>query len=217
MTRKIKSKTDNSGWTDPSKKKKVRKKRKPMTEEQKQAAAERLEKARAARAAKNPNYGQSGIHESLRDLPDDAPINPKKVKQWIKTQKELASMERRNEKVKVKGATDRRMSHEAYVRNMQRYLRDGDWIDLFYGEHQEKKIGYICRVKAYYWTGPKKGEPKFDVGTYYPMLGTVYSQEMYDADNGVEDANVQKTKRRRKRNKGTVETKVKKRGRGSRR
>jgi len=140
MARKIKSKTDNSGWADPSKKKKVRKKRKPMTEEQKQAAAERLEKARAARAAKNPNYGQSGIHESLRDLPDDAPINPKKVKQWIKTQKELVSMERRNEKAKVKGATDRRMSHEAYVRNMQRYLRDGDWIDLFYGEHQEKKI-----------------------------------------------------------------------------
>ena len=210
MARKIKSKTDNSGWTDPSKKKKVRKKRKPMTEEQKQAAAERLEKARAARAAKNPNYGQSGIHESLRDLPDDAPINPKKVKQWIKTQKELASMERRNEKAKVKGATARRMSHEAYVRNMQRYLRDGDWIDLFYGEHQEKKIGYICRGQAYYWTGPKKGEPKFNVGTYYPLLGTVYSQEMYDADNGVENADVQKTKRRRKRNQRSVESKRKK-------
>ena len=30
MARKIKSKTDNKGWTDPSKKK-VRKKRKPMT------------------------------------------------------------------------------------------------------------------------------------------------------------------------------------------
>jgi len=217
MARKIKSKTDNSGWTDPSKKKKVRKKRKPMTEEQKQAAAERLEKARAARAAKNPNYGQSGIHESLRDLPDDAPINPKKVKQWIKTQKELASMERRNEKAKVKGATARRSSHEGYIRNMQKYLRDGDWIDLFYGEHQEKKIGYICRGQAYYWTGPKKGEPKFNVGTYYPMLGTVYSQEMYDADNGVENADVQKTKRRSKRNKGPVEAKVKKRGRGSRR
>ena len=216
MAKKIRSKTDNSGWTDPSKKKKVRKKRKPMTEEQKQAAAERLEKARAARAAKNPNYGQSGIHESLRDLSDDAPINPKKVKKWIKTQKELASMERRNEKTKVKGATDRRMSHEAYVRNMQRYLRDGDWIDLFYGEHQEKKIGYICRAQAYYWEGPKKGEPKFNVGTYYPLLGTVYSQEMYNADNGVQDDDVQKTKtRKRKRNKRTVEGKVKKRSRNT--
>ena len=207
MVRKIKSKTDNSGWVDPAKKRKVRKKRKPMSAEQKQAAAERLEKARQARAAKNPNYGQSGIHESLRDLPDDAPINPKKVKQWIKTQKELASMERRNEKAGVKGAFARRLLHEGYVRNMQRYLRDGDWVDYFYGEHQEKRMTRICRAQAYYFTGPKKGEPKFDVGVYYPLLGTVYSQEMYNADNGVEDANVQKTKRKRKRNKRSVESK----------
>ena len=214
MAKKIRSKTDNSGWTDPSKKKKVRKKRKPMSEEQRQAAAERLEKARNARAAKNPNYGQSGIHESLRDLPDDAPINPKKVKKWIKTQKEFASAERKNEKAGAKGSTDRRISHEGYIRNMQRYLRDGDWVDLFYGEHQEKRVTRICRAQAYYWYGPKKGEPKFDVGVYYPMLGTIYSQDMYDAENGVEDADVQKTKKRRKRkrNKRTVETKVKKRG-----
>ena len=129
MAKKIRSKTDNSGWTDPSKKKKVRKKRKPMSEEQRQAAAERLEKASNARAAKNPNYGQSGIHESLRDLPDDAPINPKKVKKWIKTQKEFVSAERKYEKAGAKGSTDRRISHEGYIRNMQRYLRDGDWVD----------------------------------------------------------------------------------------
>ncbi len=215
MVRKIKSKTDNSGWVDPAKKRKVRKKRKPMSAEQKQAAAERLEKARQARAAKNPNYGQSGIHESLRDLSDDAPINPKKVKQWIKTQKELASMERRNEKAGVKGATARKLLHEGYVRNMQRYLRDGDWVDFFYGEHQEKRMTRICKAQAYYWCGPKKGEPKFDVGVYYPMLGTVYSQEMYNEDNGVEDANVQKPQKRRKRNKRSMETKVKKRSKAS--
>ena len=91
---------------------------------------------------------------------------------------------------------------------MQRYLRDGDWVDLFYGEHQEKKIRHFCRAQAYYWSGPKKDEPKFDVGTYYPMLGTIYIQEMYNADNGVEDAYVQKTKRKRKRNIGPVEGKV---------
>ena len=207
--KKVTVKTDNSEWKAP----KRRKPRKPMTEEQREAASKRLEKARAARAAKNPDYGKSGIHESLRSLPDDYGLSPANVKKWIKTQKELAAAERRNEKSGVKGATDRRSSHEAYVRNMQRYLRDGDWIDLFYGEHQEKKIGYICRGQAYYWDGPKKGEPKFNVGTYYPLLGTVYSQEMYNADNGVENADVQKTKRRRKRNKRTVEGKVKKRNR----
>ena len=81
--KKIRVETDNSNWKAP----KTRKKRKPMTEEQKVAAAERLAKAREVRAAKNPDYGQSGIHPSLRDLSDDSPISPKKVKQWIKTQK----------------------------------------------------------------------------------------------------------------------------------
>jgi len=214
MARKITSKTDNKGWTDPSKKK-VRKKRKPMTEEQKAAAAERLEKARAVRAAKNPDYGMTGIHESLRDLPDDYPITPKKVKQWIKTQKELASMERRNEKKNVKGATARKTSHEAYVRNLQKYLKDGDYVDTFYGEHQEKRIGNRCLAQAYYWEGPKKGEPKFDVGTYYPLLGTVYSQEMYNADNGVKNADLQNPKKRRKYTKRSVEGKTKKRGKAS--
>ena len=49
---------------------KRRKRRKPMTDEQKLAATERLEKARAARAKKNPDYGMSGIHENLRNLED---------------------------------------------------------------------------------------------------------------------------------------------------
>ena len=44
MPRKVKASTDNSGWVEP--KKKVRKKRKPMTEEQRRAASERLAKAR---------------------------------------------------------------------------------------------------------------------------------------------------------------------------
>ena len=215
MARKITSKTDNKGWTDPSKKK-VRKKRKPMTEEQKAAAAERLEKARAVRAAKNPDYGMTGIHESLRDLPDDYPITPKKVKQWIKTQKELASMERRNEKKNVKGATARKTSHEAYVRNLQKYLKDGDYVDTFYGEHQDKIISNRCFAQAYYWEGPKKGQPTFSVGTYYPLLGTVYTQEMFNEDRGISDEERPEGKpKRRKRNKGPVETKRKKGSRSS--
>lgn len=48
---------------------KVRKKRKPMTPEQRAAAAERLALARAAKApAKNVS-----IHESIRNLEDDHP------------------------------------------------------------------------------------------------------------------------------------------------
>lgn len=201
MSKKIQSKTDNSGWTDPTKKKR-RKPRKPMTEKQRKAAAERLEKAREVRAAKNPNYGKSGLHESIRDLPDDHPISPKKVKKWIKTQKELASMERRNEKVNVKSAIFRKMSHEAYIRNMQKYLRDGDWVDLFYGEHQE----YIMRTRCIALSYDKDGNPKRNVGTFYPDLGCVYTKEMFSLDRGFDNADVQNTKKRkRKRNTRSVE------------
>ena len=178
MARKIKASTDNSGWVEP--KKKIRKRRKPMTEEQKQAAAARLEKAREARAAKNPDYGQSGIHESLRNLPEDHPAHPKKVKQWIKTQKELASSERRAVKQGMKGAYSRQCTHEGYVRNLVKYLRDGDYVDDFYGEYMEHKIRWKCVAMAYY----PDGTPKRSVGVWYPDIGT-YTQEMFDEDHNI--------------------------------
>ena len=56
--KKVTVRTDNSEWKAP----KRRKPRKPMTEDQREAASKRLEKARAVRAAKNPAYGKSGIN-----------------------------------------------------------------------------------------------------------------------------------------------------------
>ena len=50
--KKVTVRTDNSEWKAP----KRRKPRKPMTEDQREAASKRLEKARAVRAAKNPDY-----------------------------------------------------------------------------------------------------------------------------------------------------------------
>ena len=192
MPRKVKASTDNSGWVEP--KKKVRKRRKPMTEEQRRAASERLEKARAVRAAKNPDYGQSGIHPTLRDLPDDHPAHPKKVKQWIKTQKELAASERKSAKQGVRGAYSKQCIHEAYVRNLVKYLRDGDYVDMFYGEYMENKIKRKCVVMAY----ESDGTPKRDVGVWYPDIGT-YTQEMYDEDRGVVlELPKEKRKRRKK-------------------
>ena len=192
MARKIKASTDNSGWVEP--KKKIRKRRKPMTEEQKQAAAARLEKAREARAAKNPDYGQSGIHASLRDLPDDHPAHPKKVKRWIKTQKELAASERRAVKQGVKGAYSRQCTHEAYVRNLVKYLRDGDYVDMFYGEYMEHQVKRKCVAMAY----ESDGTPKRDVGVWYPDIGT-YTQEMFNEDRGIVSEPSKKKRKRRKK------------------
>ena len=174
--RKITVQTDNSDWQAPKK----RKPRKPMTEVQRAAAAKRLEKARAKRAEKNPDYGMSGVHESLHNLPDDYSLSPKVVKQWIKTQKDLMSAERAGVRQNVKGAVARLANHEGYIRNLQKYLRDGDWVDDFYGEHQEKKMGWRCVALAYY----DDGTPKRDIGTWYPDMGCVYTQEMFNDDRG---------------------------------
>lgn len=195
--KKVTVKTDNSGWTEPKK----RKPRKPMTEEQKAAAAKRLEKAREARAAKNPDYGKSSIHESLRNLPDEHGLSPAKVKKWIKTQKELAKSSRQSVRQKVKGAEAQLKIHEGYISSMQSYLRTGDWVDSFYGEYQEHKIRNRCIALAY----DKNGNPKRNVGTYYPDMGEVYTQEMYNAERGfiVEDDGEPEPKRGQ-RNKRTV-------------
>ena len=135
----------------------------------------------------------------MRNLPDDHRAHPKKVKQWIKTQKDLAASERRSDKQGIKGAYARQCSHEGYVRNLVKYLRDGDYVDMFYGEHQEKKVSRRCIAQAYYFDGPKKGQPKFDVGVYYPMLGTTYTQEMYNDDKGISSIPEKKNKRRKKK------------------
>jgi len=182
VKKKITATTDNSEWKAPKK----RKPRKPMTEEQKSAASERLVKAREAKLEKNPDYGQTNIHESLRKLPDDHQLSPAKVKHWIKVQKEYVKSERAAVRQNVKGSIARLADHEGYVRNMQTYLRSGTWVDMFYGEQQQGKIRNRCVAIGYYWYGPKKGEPKRNVGTFYPDMGCTYTQEMHEEDSGYE-------------------------------
>jgi len=39
-----------------------------------------------------------------------------------------------------------------------------------------------CVALAYYWYGPKKGQPKRTVGVLYPDLGYVWTEEMDKED-----------------------------------
>ena len=189
--KKITVETDNSNWQVPKK----RKKRKPMSEEQRVAAAARLEKAREKRKEKNPDYGQSGIAQSLRDLPEDHPRHPKKVKEWIKTQKGLASSERSSVRQNLKGAIAQLAIHEGYIRHMQKYLRDGDWVDDFYGEHQQHKILWKSIVLAY----NDDGTPRRNVGVYYSDISCEYTQEMFNEEKGISNVGPKKRKRKGKR------------------
>ena len=203
--KKITVQTDNSDWQAPKK----RKPRKPMSDEQRVAASERLAKAREKRKEKNPDYGQSALPSVLKDLPDDHPRHPKKIKVWIKTQKDLASSARSAVKQKIKGSEAQLSSHEGYIRNMQRYLRDGDWVDDFYGEHQQNKIRHRCIAMAY----DDDGTPKRSIGVYYPDMGCEYTKEMFNEEKGISNGEPKKRKRKgkRQRNTGSV-AKIKKKG-----
>lgn len=148
--------------------KKYRKKRQ-MTEEQRQAASERLAKAREKRLLENPPQYKN-IHPSVIALTEDDDLNMANVKKWIKTQRELASKYKREDKQGVKGALAKSIQCENYARNMQNYLENGVWLDMYWGEYQQNQMGYVCKTMAY----DLDGNPKRSHGVYYPDINKVW-------------------------------------------
>lgn len=154
--------------------KKIRKGR-VLTDAQKAAAAERLAKARAARAQGTSENSQ--IAENVRALPDDDMFSLKNVRHWIKVNKELLHSMRSFKDSKEAKEREQYTNVEGYITNLQSYLRTGVYLDMFYGEQMQNKIKYRCTHMAYY----PDGTPKRTVGVLYPDIG-VYTQEM--ANNG---------------------------------
>lgn len=153
--------------------KKIRKKRK-MTAEQKAAAAARLAKARANRGpAKN-----SQVAENVRNLPEDNPLSMKKVRSWIKENKELLTAIKVFKDSKDSKERSKYQQVETYVANLEAYLRNGVYLDNYYGSQMQHKIQHRVVVMAYY----PDGTPKRTVGWYYPDCG-LYTKEMADEDN----------------------------------
>ena len=106
---KVRAKTVvNDGWKQP-------KKRKPMTPEQKIAAAERLKKARAAKAPAK----KSSIHPTVLAKGDEHFLSAKNVQSWIKNQKEQLSEYRASVRRDVKGAKAKLADCEGYIRHLQ--------------------------------------------------------------------------------------------------
>ena len=152
--------------------KKVRKKRKPMSEEQKAAAVERLAKARAARQAANPPQYKN-VHPSVLERDEDDPLAFNKVREWIKYQKELLSAAKASVRRGEKGAEAKAASIQGYLTNMEAYLRGGDWVDSYYGQNREMRMGMKCIAMAYY----PDGTPKRTKGVFYADLGHVWGEE----------------------------------------
>lgn len=185
-------------------KKKPRKRRKPMSEEQKTKAAERLAAAREKRQKANPPT-YANVHKSVNDMPDDYPLSRKNVMDWIKTNKEEMKEIKAAIRRKEKGAEAKLSSVSGYVRNMEKYLRDGDWPDMFYGKNQDKKVRNRCVALAYHWYGPNKGMPKRDVGTFYPDISCVWEESMYEQEGYNKLEPQERSPVKQKRRKKTVD------------
>ena len=148
--------------------KKYRKKRQ-MTEEQRKAAAERLAKAREKRMRENPPEYKN-IHPTVLALDPEDTLSMQNVKKWIKTQRELALKYKREDRQGVKGSLAKAIQAENYARSMQQYLQTGVWTDMFYGEFQQNKMGWVCTRLAY----DSNGNPKRTQGVFYPDINKIW-------------------------------------------
>ena len=153
----------------------IRKKQK-LTNAQKEAQKIRLEKMRAKRKA--PEY--KNVHKYVLALDDEEPYSFKNVKVWIKHNKELVSMltaQARNKEMPPKDKQQALMQADdkkAYIRYIEHYIKTGDWIGMFSGQEETKRVIPKCVAMAYY----PDGTPKRTVGVFYPDIRIVWSQEM---------------------------------------
>ena len=106
---------------------------------------EKDKKRMAELRAKRKPPKMAGVHPSVLALPDDDMLSYKKIKKWIDTQEGKARSAGQTERSKAtemsnkkrNAAMRQRMDAQGYIRAMKRYLRSGDWDNLYYGEHEQ--------------------------------------------------------------------------------
>ena len=149
--------------------------KKQLSEERKQELRDQLTKARKKKAPAE----YKNIHPSVLQRPDDDPLSVKSIKKWIKHNKEKASAyltnSRRRGATPKQSITDKINSEnvKAYIRNMEHYLKSGDWISNFMGDNEEKKTQWKCVAMAYH----ADGTPKRTKGVYYPDINAIWVSE----------------------------------------
>lgn len=167
------------------------KKKRQMTHEQREAAIERLAKAREARLAEAGP--PKNVHPSVLARTDDFSYD--NVKLWLKTQRELLAVAKASAKNEAKGGEAKVASIEGYIRNLDAYLKHGDWCNDFCGEYEQTKVKRICLALAYHHNGPYAGMVKRNVGVYYTDLGVEFTQEMYNDYYSIQPVETSKKKR----------------------
>jgi hypothetical protein len=155
---------------EPRKPTKAKRKRKPMSPEQKAAAVERLAAARAKKnAGKEPK-----AHPAVLELDEDHPLSFANSKSNLKFWREKLKSIKAQKVSKESSQRQEFQIAEAYVKNLGIWIRDGVYLDYKYGQNRESTMEYVCTTPAF----NPDGTIKRTQGVYYSDLGQVWTQEL---------------------------------------
>ena len=156
------------------------KKKRKLSEEAKDKLRERL----AAMRAKKKPADYKNVAKSVLELPDDDKYSFKNVKEWIKHSKDLVSEYTKTARSRVTTPQDKQKASNAadhkkvYIRELEYYLKSGDYISYFSGQDETNKVSPRCVAMAFY----PDGTPKRSVGVFYPDINMVWTQDLDESE-----------------------------------
>ena len=170
-----------------------REKMKPIKKKRKlsEEAREKLRERLAAMRAKKKPADYKNVAKSVLDLPDDDKYSFKNVKEWIKHSKDLVSEYTKTARSRVTTPQDKQKASNAadhkkvYIRELEYYLKSGDYISYFSGQDETNKVSPRCVAMAFY----PDGTPKRSVGVFYPDINMVWTQDLDESEFGLERDN----------------------------
>ena len=160
------------------------KKKRKLSEEAKDKLRERL----AAMRAKKKPTDYKNVAKSVLKLPDDDKYSFKNVKEWIKHSKDLVSEYNKTARSRASSPQEKQKAFNAvdhkkvYIRDLEYYLKSGDYISYFSGQDEVTKVIPKCIAMAYY----EDGTPKRSCGVFYPDINMVWTKDLDESEFGLE-------------------------------
>ena len=163
-----------------------REKMKPIKKKRKlsEEAREKLRERLAAMRAKKKPADYKNVAKSVLELSDDDKYSFKNVKEWINHSKDLVSEYTKTARSRATTPQDKQKASNAadhkkvYIRELEYYLKSGDYISYFSGQDETNKVSPRCVAMAFY----PDGTPKRSVGVFYPDINMVWTQDLDESE-----------------------------------
>ena len=156
------------------------KKKREISEE----AREKMRARLAAMRAKKKPADYKNIAKSVLALPDDDKYSFKSVKQWIKHSKDLVLEYNKIARSRTSSSQDKQKASnmadhkKVYIRDLEYYLKTGDFISYFSGQDELTKVIPRCVAMSFY----PDGRPKRSCGVFYEDINMVWTRDMDESE-----------------------------------